>query len=252
MVSSGKVFLLPKDPSVEGYEAVFRYKSVWTGYLNTILYTCVGTMINVGICLVCAYPLSRADFPGRNLFMMIFSFTMYFSGGLVPSYILMRDLRLIDTFWVMVVPGALSVYNMIVTRTFIQSNLPTEMWEAANMDGCSDARYFFSFVLPLSKAIIAVIAMYSAVAHWNTYFNAMIYLNSSERFPLQIILRDILVANTYDPSMMIDPELQEARADLADVLKYALIVISTAPILCIYPFVQKFFVKGVMIGSLKG
>jgi len=251
-VSAGKVVLLPVQLSVEGYEAVFRNDAIWQGYGNTILYTSLGTILNIAMCLICAYPMSRRDMPGRNGIMLIFTFTMYFSGGMIPSYILMRNLKLIDTMWVMIIPGALSVYNMILSRTFMQSSIPLELLEAATIDGCSDARYFFSIVLPLSKAIIAVIALYSAVAHWNAYFNAMLYLNTKDKMPLQIIMREILVANQYDPSMMVDPEMQEARAELADVLKYALIVVSSAPILCAYPFAQKYFVKGVMIGSLKG
>jgi multiple sugar transport system permease protein/putative aldouronate transport system permease protein len=177
---------------------------------------------------------------------------MFFSGGLIPSYILMKDLKLINTLWVMVLPGALSVYNMIIARTFIQSNIPGELIEATSIDGCSDIRFFFSFVLPLSKAVIAVIALFSAVGHWNAYFSAMMYLNKRTLFPLQIILREILIMNQVDVSMIMDPELQQANAQVAAVLKYALIVVATVPILCVYPFVQKYFIKGVMIGSIKG
>ena len=202
--------------------------------------------------MMCAYPLSRRDLPCRNVFMLIFAFTMYFGGGMIPNYLLMRNLGMLDTLWVMILPGALSVYNMILARTFMQTSIPGELLEAATLDGCSDLRYFLQIVLPLSKAIIAVVAMYSAVAHWNTYFNAMLYLDSMEKMPLQIILREILLANQFDASMMVDPELQEARADLADVLKYALIMISTVPILLVYPFIQKYFVQGMMIGSVKG
>ena len=243
MVSAGKVILWPVHPSVEGYAAVFRNRRVLLGFGNTLTYTLLGTLINVCVCMMCAYPLSRRDLPCRNVFMLIFAFTMYFGGGMIPNYLLMRNLGMLDT---------LSVYNMILARTFMQTSIPGELLEAATLDGCSDLRYFLQIVLPLSKAIIAVVAMYSAVAHWNTYFNAMLYLDSMEKMPLQIILREILLANQFDASMMVDPELQEARADLADVLKYALIMISTVPILLVYPFIQKYFVQGMMIGSVKG
>ena len=251
-VSSGKVVLWPVDPSLEGYSAVFNHKRVYSGFYNTVKYTLLGTVINVVICMMCAYPMSRRDLPGRNIFMFVFTFTMYFGGGMIPNYILMRDLHILDSTWVMILPGALSVYNMILARTYIQSSIPEELWEASLLDGCSDIRYLVRIVLPLSKAIIAVVAMYSAVGHWNSYFNAMLYIDSAEKQPLQIILREILLANQFDPSMFTDPELQAAKAYLADVLKYALIVVSTVPILCVYPFVQKYFIQGVMIGSLKG
>lgn len=251
-VSSGKVLLWPVDFSVEGYKAVFRNKDIVSAYSNTILYTVLGTFLNVCMAMTCAYPLSRRKLKGRNIFMFIFTFTMFFSGGLIPSYILMTDLKLINTIWAMILPGALSVYNMIIARTFIQSNIPGELFEATSMDGCSDARFFFSFVLPLSKAVIAVIALFSAVGHWNAYFNAMMYLNERKLFPLQIILREILIMNQVDATMIMDPELQAEIAKVADVLKYALIVVATVPILCVYPFVQKYFIKGVMIGSIKG
>ncbi len=251
-VSSGKVLLWPVEFSLEGYEAVFRNKDIGGAYLNTLLYTVLGTLINVSLVMTCAYGLSRPKLRGRNLFMFLFTFTMFFSGGLIPFYILMKDLSLLNTIWAMVLPGALSVYNMIIARTFIQSTIPGELLEAAKVDGCSDVRFFFSFVLPLSKAVIAVIALFSAVGHWNAYFNGLIFLNDRELYPLQIILREILIMNQVDLTMIIDPELQLANAHAAAVLKYALIVVATVPILCVYPFIQKYFVKGVMIGSLKG
>lgn len=251
-VSSGKVVLLPVEPSVDGYEAVFRNKNILTSYINTIFYTGLGTLINITMAMLCAYPLARSTLPGRGFFTFLFTFTMYFGGGMVPSYILMRSLGILDTLWVMVLPGALSVYNMILARTFIQSSIPHELLEAARIDGCTDFTYFFRIVLPLSKAILAVLAIYSMVGHWNAYFNAMLYLNSPEKMPLQITLKQILIANTVTADMLVDPETQQAQMDLADLLKYALIVVSTAPIMCIYPFMQKHFTKGVMIGSLKG
>ncbi|WP_259445188.1 carbohydrate ABC transporter permease [Paenibacillus lautus] len=251
-VSSGQVLLWPVDFSLEGYEAVFKNKDIVRAYGNTFLYTILGTLVNVSVVMTCAYALSRPGLKGRGFFMFLFTFTMFFSGGLIPFYILMKDLHLINTTWAMVLPGALSVYNMIIARTFIQSSIPGELIEATSIDGCSDVRFFFSFVLPLSKAVIAVITLFSAVGHWNAYFNALMYLNDRSLYPLQIILREILIMNQVDVSMIMDPELQVAKAQAAAVLKYSLIVVATVPILCVYPFIQKYFVKGVMIGSLKG
>lgn len=251
-VSTGRVYLWPVDFTLEGYQAVLSKPDIPRAYLNTGFYTLMGTVINVAMVMCAAYPLTRKKLKGRNVFTFIFTFTMFFSGGMIPFYILMVRLHLIDTIWAMLLPGALSVYNMIIARTFIQSNIPNELLEAATIDGCSDARYFFTMVLPLSKALIAVIALFSAVGHWNSYFNAMMYLNSRKLVPLQIILREILIMNQVDLSMVANPEMLTQLARMSDILKYALIVISTAPILCIYPFAQKYFVKGVMIGSIKG
>ncbi len=251
-VSSGKVILWPVELNLEGYKTVFRNNDILRAYWNTLLYTAVGTLINVSMALITAYPLSRRDLRGRGFLMLIFTFTMFFSGGMIPSYINISNLHLMNTFWVMVLPGALSVYNMIVTRTFIQTSIPYEMLEAASIDGCNDTKYFFSFVLPLSKAIIAVNTLFSAVNHWNAYFNAMIYLNDRDKFPLQNIMRELLVLNEMNLSDLVDPEQALLMLNSVAVLKYALIVVATVPILCAYPFAQKYFVKGVMIGSVKG
>jgi len=251
-VSSGRVVLLPVEPTLEGYKAVFKHKHIVTGYRNTIFYTTAGTAINVAMTLIAAYPLSRKDMQFKKFYMFLFVFTMFFGGGLIPTYILMTQIKFINTIWAMIVPGALSVYNMIVTRTFIMSNIPQELLEAAQIDGCSDAKYFFMVVLPLLKAIIAVMTLFYAVGHWNAYFNALIYLNEPKLYPLQLILRTILVANRVNLSDIEDPELIAAKQGLADLLKHSLIIVSTAPILVLYPFIQKYFIKGVMIGSIKG
>ena len=251
-VAAGKVYLWPVGFSLRGYEEVFTHDQVWTGYRNTIFYTVFGTAINVSMTMMAAFGLSRRNLPGRHIFTFLFTFTMMFGGGLVPFYLLLRDLKMLNTVWAMLIPGAISVYNMIVARTFIQSNIPAELSEAAAIDGCSDFRYFFEILLPLSKAILAVLALFYAVGHWNSYFNAMIYLRDSNLFPLQIILREILILNQIDPSAMLDPSQQERLEGMADLLKYSLIVVATVPIMCVYPFVQKYFIKGVMIGSLKG
>ena len=251
-VLSGSVVFFPVEFGFEGYHAVFQYRDVVTGYMNSILYTAAGTTINVSMTFICAYPLARKTLPFRNFFMFLFTFTMFFSGGLIPTYILIRQLNMIDTIYAMIIPGAISVYNMIITRTYIQNSIPGEMLEAAQVDGCNDIRYFFQMVLPLSKAIIAVIALYYAVGHWNSWFNAFIYLNSRSKYPLQLILREILIANTFDADRTVDPELLRKMQGMADLLKYSLIVIASAPMLMLYPFAQKYFIRGVMIGSLKG
>ena len=251
-VSSGQVTFLPVDPGLQGYIAVFKDARIPTGYRNTIFYTVFGTLINVFLTLICAYPLARKKLPHRGVITFFFTFTMLFSGGMIPGYILLRDLRMLNTVWAMLLPGAVAVYNMIITRTFIATSIPDELLEATQIDGCNDFLYFFLFVIPLSKAVIAVIAMQYAVGHWNAYFNAFIYLTKNELYPLQVFLREILIMNQIAAADIIDPEMATAMQGMAHLLKYSLIVISTAPILCIYPFFQKYFVKGVMIGSIKG
>jgi multiple sugar transport system permease protein/putative aldouronate transport system permease protein len=251
-ISSGQVVLLPVEPGLQGYRAVFKDVRIPVGYRNTILYTVLGTLINISMTLLCAYPLARKKLPHRGVLTFFFTFTMLFSGGMIPNYLLLRDLNMLNTVWAMLIPGAISVYSMIITRTFISNSIPDELMEATQIDGCSDFRFFFLFVLPLSKAVIAVIAMQYAVGHWNAYFNAFIYLTKTELYPLQVFLREILVMNQIAANNIVDPEAATAMQGLADLLKYSLIVISSAPILCIYPFFQKYFVKGVMIGSIKG
>lgn len=251
-VLGGRVSLRPVDFSLDGYKAVLSNKDVGTGYLNTLAYTVIGTIVNISVTMICAYPLTRRELPFRGLIMFLFTFTMFFGGGLIASYLNISNLHMINTFWVMILPGAMSVYNMVLARTFIQSSIPNDLMEAARIDGCSYTRYFFKIVLPLSPAILAVLALNYAVGHWNSYFSALIYLRDRSRFPLQLFLREILIANTIDDSLLVDPESNEIRQGLADVLKYALIVISTLPVLCFYPFAQRYFMQGIMIGSLKG
>lgn len=250
-VLSGKVWLWPVDFSLEGYKAVFDYKLIWTGYANSIFYTVVGTVINIAMTILAAYPLSRDEFFGRKFFMLLFLFTMIFSGGIIPNYLLIKELGMLDTRWAMIIPSAMSVFNVIITRTYFKSTIPKELQEAAKIDGCSDFRFLRSVVLPLSGPIIAVMTLFYAVGHWNSFFNALIYLRDQDLFPLQLILNNILVQNQVDPSMLGDMERQAAKAGLSELLKYSLIVVASIPVLIIYPFVQKYFVKGVMIGSLK-
>lgn len=250
-VSTGRVLLWPVDFSLIGYQTVFGHRLILSAYLNTIFYTVAGTLINLAVTLTCAYPLSRKDMPFRRSFMMIFLITMFFSGGLIPTYMLMAEIKFINTIWAMLIPGALSVYNMILVRTYFSNSIPNELLEAAQIDGCSDVRYFFNIMLPLAKPIVAVVTLYYAVAHWNAYFNGMMYLNDQKLYPLQLVLRQILIANQIDLQDL-DVESMIARQGLADLLKYSLIVVSTAPIMCVYPFIQRYFIKGVMIGSVKG
>ena len=243
--------LWPVEPTLRGYAAVFSYKPVFIGYRNTLFYTAVGTALNVAVTLMAAYPLARRDLVGRGILMKLFTFTMVFSGGMIPTYLLVGALGLVNTVWSQLIPGMISVYNMIIARTFI-SEIPGELLEAAKIDGCSDLRFFMEMVIPLSKAVIAVLALYYAVSHWNTYFKAFLYLSNQQLFPLQLFLRQILVMNSVDSDLLMDPEMQEAIQGMRELLKYALIVVSTVPILCVYPFVQRYFIKGVMIGSVKG
>ena len=251
-VISGKVWLLPVEPNILGYTGIFKNKSVLTGYANSAFYMVVGTAVNVVITMMAAYPLARRDLRGRKIIMMYFMFTMMFSGGLIPTYLLLRDMRMIDTRLAMILPGALAVWNMTIARTYIRTSIPLELFESAEMDGAGDIRMFLQIVLPLCTPILAVITLFYAVEHWNSYFNALIYLKSASLFPLQIILRNILIVNTTDYSMLTDSGDMAERYALAELLKYSLIVVASAPMLVIYPFVQKHFVKGIMIGAVKG
>ena len=258
-VVAGRVWLLPVKPSLEGYKAVFEYSELWLGYGNTIFYTVFGTIYNVVMTMLIAYPLSRRDFRGRGALMFLFTFTLFFQGGLIPTYLLIRSVGIIDTRAVMIIPFAIQVLNVIITRTFLQSNIPAELYEAARVDGATNSRMLWSVVLPLSGPIIAVITLFYAVNHWNQFFNALVYLRRQELRPLQIILREILVLNSpnvIDQLMAsASPEQVEAlqsRMYLQGLIQFALIVIATAPILAVYPFVQKYFVRGAMIGALKG
>ena len=251
-VQSGKVILFPVDLSIEGYRAVFNTSTVWTSFINSLFYTVVGTTINLVMTLTAAYCLSRRDLPGRNGIMLLFTFTMFFSGGMIPSYMMVQSLGILNTRWALLLPGAIGVYNLIVARTFIINSIPLELLEASQMDGCSDVMYYLKVVIPLSKAIIAVLVLFYGVGHWNAYFNAMIYLHDKSLYPLTLFLREILMASQIDPSTVQDPELQARLAEMAGAIKYSLIVVSMVPVLIIYPFVQKYFVKGVMIGSVKG
>lgn len=251
-VTGGKVIFLPVDFSLTGYKIVFSYRQVWTGYFNTILYTVGGTAISMFLTIPAAYVLSRREVQWKKFYILFFMITMFFSGGLIPQYLLIVKLGLINTRWSVLLSGCFSCYNMILMRTFFQNSIPGDLFDAAKIDGITDIGYLFRIILPLSKAILAVVILYYAVGRWNSYFNAMIYLQDRDYYPLQLVLRDVLNASNVDLSEITDPELVAKMAGAADVMKHALIVVSTVPMLIAYPFVQKFFEKGVMIGSVKG
>ncbi len=252
LVSAGKVFLIPKGISFNAYERIFTYKKIWSGYLNTIIYTGVGTTINVIITIAAGYALSRKNLTGRRFLQMVFVFTMFFNGGMIPTYMVVKDLGLLDTLWAMVLPNAMSVWNLMIARSFFESSIPEDLRGAAFIDGAGNLRFFFSIVLPVSQSIIAVMVLFYAISHWNAFFNAYIYLSSDTKYPLQVVLRDILVSNQPDPSMIDDISTLIEKQKTAELLKYGLIVVASVPILALYPFVQRYFVTGVMIGSIKG
>ena len=250
---SGRVKFLPVEPTLLSYKTVFKYDAIWTGYLNSIIYTFVGTIISIVLTLFAAYPLSRSDFRGGSILMKLFLFTMMFNGGLVPTYLLVRNLGMVDTIWAVVLPTAVNAYNIIVARTFVHQTISKELQEAAELDGCSDFKFFTKIAIPLSMPIIAVLCLWVAVALWNGYFNPLIYINSQEKYPLQLVLRRILLMSQVDfGNSAVDPKVVMENQFLSQMLRYGTIIISSLPLMIIYPFVQKYFVKGVMIGSVKG
>ena len=250
LVSNGEILFLPKGINFKAYEQLASYSQLWTGYKNTIFYVIVGTIFTL-VVNIPAYALSRKKLYGRKALTIFYLIPMFFTGGLIPTYLAVQQFHLLDTFWVMVLPFSVVTYYIIVGRTFFANSIPEELWEAAQLDGCGYMGFFFRIVLPLSKAVIAVIALWAAVGQWNSYFNALIYLRNPELQPLQIILRNILISNQTISSMTTGAAAAEAK-QMADLIKYAVIVVLSAPIMCLYPFVQKHFNQGVMLGSLKG
>lgn len=251
-VVSGRMWLLPVEPTLDGYRAIFTYESIIRGYLNSIFYVVVGTLVNVTMTILAGYPLSRRDLYGRQWIMFLFVFTTLFSGGLIPTYLVVQDVGLLNTRWALIVPTALVVFNVIITRTYFLMTIPHELLEAAQIDGCDDFTFLRTVVLPLSGPIVAVNALFYAIGHWNQFFSALIYLTDESLFPLQLVLREILVQNSIDPAQMTDAQELLRRQNLRDLLKYSLIVVASVPPLLVYPFVQRYFVKGMLIGSLKG
>lgn len=252
----GNVILWPKGFTLVAYEALKDYGDIWIGYRNTLFYTIVGTAVNMVMTVCAAYPLSRKDFMPRNVLMVFFMITMYFSGGLIPTYLVVNKLHLTNTVWAMIIPGAVSFYNVIVTRTYFINSIPTSLQEAAELDGANTFQLMMKVIIPLSKPILAVIGLYYAVGHWNDFYTALIYINNRDYLPLQSFLRDLLMSSklsiTGTNAAGLDAATLEAKRQLSQTLKYSVIIVSTVPVLCIYPFIQKYFVKGVMIGSVKG
>ncbi|QAY68595.1 carbohydrate ABC transporter permease [Paenibacillus protaetiae] len=249
-VGNGKVWLYPKGFTFDGYQELLKHSNIWVGYKNTILYTVIGTMIGLVVNISAAFALSRKELFGRKTITLFFIFTMFFNGGLIPTFLTIRDFHMYDTFLVMVLPFSVAVFDIIVARTFFQSSIPNDLWEAAQIDGCGHLRYYTLVVLPLSKAVISVLALWMAVGHWNSYFNALIYLQNKDLYPLQLILRDILITNSMQSAMGTGEAAQIAMR-LANLLRYSVIIVSTIPIMCFYPMVQKYFNQGVMIGAVK-
>ncbi|MGP4113693.1 carbohydrate ABC transporter permease [Streptomyces sp. 4N509B] len=249
-VSSGRVTLWPVDFTLEGYERVLSDDQILTGFANSLFYTGVGTLLSVTLTVAIAYPLSRKDLWGGGVITMAVVFTMLFAGGLIPTYLVVQNLGLLDTRLAMILPQAIGVWQVIIAMVFFRSTIPDELYEAAQLDGSSDLRFLWSVVLPLSKPLIAVIALMYAIAQWNSYFDALLYLRDPSLYPLQLVLRNVLILNESAPGM--DAAAQLERQQLADLMKYSLIVISTVPVMLIYPFVARYFTKGVMIGAVKG
>ena len=255
-VSAGKVLLRPIGFTLKGYAEVFKNSQVMRGFFNSIVITFVGVCVNLAVTLPTAYALSRDNFSGKKPITVFYMITMFFGGGMIPTYLVVKNMQLLNTIWALVLPGCLSVYNMIVERTFFKSNISEELYEAGEIDGCTQSRFFFQIALPLSKAIIAIMVLYYGVGHWNSYFSALLYISDQDKYPLQLVLRNILITNQTALSQTATTAAARAalqeQQQLIDVMKYSLIIISSVPVLIMYPLVQKHFVKGVMIGSVKG
>ena len=249
-VANGEVWLWPKQWDISGYKELFKQEQIWISYRNTIVYTIVGTFIALAVNIPAGYAMSRKDLAGKKWINVFYLIPMFISGGLIPTYFVVKNFGLLNTFWVMVLPFSVSTYNIIVARTFFKSSLPETLWEAAQIDGSGTIRYFFQFALPLSKAVLAVIGLWTAVGIWNSWFNALIYIQNEALQPLQLLLRRILISNQSLLGAATGTMAQELR-QLSDMMKYASIVISTLPIMCLYPFLQKYFNQGVMIGAVK-
>lgn len=251
-INIGQVVLRPVGFSLEGYNRVLSHQDIWLGYRNTSIYTLLGTLVNLALTVPAGYVLTRRDMAGRTLLTLMFTFTMFFSGGLIPTYLQVRSLGLTNTLFVMILLNAMSVYNVMITRSFFLNTLPKDLHEAAVMDGCSDFRFFFQIVLPLSSAIIAVLVIYYAVGHWNDFFTGIIYLRDRDRMPLQVFVREILLQNQFAEHATYEVNMSQDTMLVAESMKYSVIIIASLPVMALYPFLQKYFMKGVMIGSIKG
>lgn len=252
-VYAGKTFLLPSGFTLEGYMKVFREEAIAVGYLNSILYTAVGTLISTVLVIITAYPLSKKEMPGRKPIMIFYLITMYFSGGLIPTYLVVANTGLLNSMWALILPGGVSVFNVIVARTYFESSIPQEMYEAAKMDGCGHLKTFLKIVVPLSKPIIAVMVIFAMVAFWNDWFTALIYMNDKGKYPLQLALRQILIQSQASATAMSGMDGGYAEANrITELIKFSSMVVGAVPMLIAYPFVQKYFEKGLMVGAVKG
>lgn len=251
VVNTGKLLLYPEAPYIDGYKRAFSYAPLWTGYKNTLIYTFVGTIISLICTIPAGYALSRMDLPGRRVIMFLFTFTMFFNGGIVPLYLVVQNLHIYDTIWAVALPVAVSVYNLIVCRSFFDTGIPIEMLEAAKIDGCNDFVFFFRVVIPLSSTIIAVMCLFYATALWNQFFNPLMFLSGQDKMPLQVVLRNLVLSNQVN-SITSNAQEIAMRQRLAEQLKYCTVVLAAAPLLIVYPFLQKYFAKGVMVGAVKG
>lgn len=252
LANSGQVWLYPKDVTLTGYQQIFKDQQILTGYLNSFKITITGVIVNLFFTIPAAYALSRRDLTGRKFFMYMIIFTMFFNGGMIPTYLLVNDLNLYNTMWALILPTAIVPFNLIIARTFFESTIPSELIEAAKIDGCDEFKTFFKVVLPLSGSLIAIMILFYGVAHWNSYFNALIYIRSKDLQPLQLVLRNILILNQVSADMMGDVVQAAKKQEAAALIQYGAIIISSLPLLILYPFLQKYFVKGAMIGAVKG
>lgn len=252
LVSSGKVLLFPKGITLEGYQKIFESREIWRSFFNSVMYTVIGTTLNIVMTVMGAYPLARGNLVGRRPISLLLTFTMYFSGGMIPSFLVVKMLGLYDTFWALIIPGAVSAYNLIVMRSFFESSIPEELHDAAEIDGCNDYQYLLKILLPLSKPVLAVMVLFYGTGHWNQFFSAIIYLRDADMYPLQVVLRNILLKNVLSENMITDFGGAANYSHASEIIKYGLIIVSSIPMMIVYPFVQKHFVKGVMIGSIKG
>ena len=254
-MAGGSLSLIPAQATLEGYKAVWEHQPVWRGYANSLLYTALGTSIALVVTTLCAYPLSRSSFKNGKIMMFLCVFTMYFSGGLIPTYLTVRNYGMLDSMWALILPVSLSIYNMIVMRTYFKTSIPEEMHEAASIDGCGEWRFLLQVVLPLSGPIMAVIGLYYAVDQWNSFYNALVYIQTKDKLPLANVLRELLVQSqsmSMESNVQVDSTTQALMERRSEIMRYSLIIVSSLPVMLIYPFVQKYFVKGVMIGAVKG
>ena len=251
---SGEVWLIPRDITIDGYRRIFRDPAIWIGFRNSALYTVVGTAISVSLILTAGYALSRKELPGRNLITIIFIITMFFDGGIIPRYLVVRDLHMLNTMWAVVLPGAVGVWNLIIARTFFQSTIPPEMREAASIDGANEFQYFLRVVIPLSAPLVAVMVLTHVVGNWNAFFDALIHLTDEDKYPLQLVLRNILTQGNVaaQAAMLTDVASYAAQQRVGEIIKYGMIVIASAPLLILYPFLQRYFERGLMVGAIKG